>query len=79
MWFAMKFASEGHRIRGRLMIAAAVALGLAIAYLDSRPGWDDAGVTAFALLLFAGAFGVIVLYRPWVWTLAIGIWIPLLA
>jgi hypothetical protein len=76
---AMKFASEGYRIRGRLMFAAAVALGLAIAFLDSRPGWDDAGVTAFVLRLFAGVLGAIVPYRPWVWALAIGVWIPLRA
>lgn len=60
-----------------LLLAAAVLVGLAIAYVDSRPTWDDAGVTAFAILTAAGIFGLVSPHRPWVWALAIGIWIPL--
>lgn len=54
----------------------AVALGIAIAYVDSRPKWDDAGITAFSMLLSAGVLGLIGPQRPWLWALGIGIWIP---
>jgi len=33
----------------------AVIMGGVIAWFDTRPGWDDTGVTACALLLVAGA------------------------
>lgn len=33
----------------------ALMMGGVIAWVDTRPGWDDTGVTAFALLVVAGA------------------------
>ncbi len=60
----------------RSLLVAAVAVGLAIAYVDSRPGWDDAGITAFSMLLAAGLFGLIAPRRAWLWALAVGIWVP---
>ena len=67
-------------MRDKLLLVAAVLVGLAIAYIDSRPTWDDAGVTAFALVVSAGVCGLIDSQRPqrpWRWALATGIWIPL--
>ena len=61
----------------RVLLVLAIAIGLAIAYVDSRPTWDDAGITAFSLLLIAAIFGLIAPQRAWLWALAIGIWIPL--
>jgi hypothetical protein len=61
----------------RILFALALAIGLAIAYVDSRPTWDDAGITAVSLLLAAAIFGLIAPQRPWLWGVAIGIWIPL--
>ncbi|HUR32360.1 MAG TPA: hypothetical protein VM032_01100 [Vicinamibacterales bacterium] len=58
---------------------AAIALGLGIAYVDSRPYWDDTGVTTFALFTFAGFLGFLVPHRVWLMALGIGIWIPALA
>jgi hypothetical protein len=55
----------------------AVALGLLIAYVDSRPSWDDTGVTAAAVLLTCALFGAAGPRRPWLWALAVGLWIPL--
>src|SRR5208282_2665276 len=69
-------AVEAGRHRG-LTLEAAVALGIAIAYVDSRPNWDDAGITAGSMLLSAGLMGLIGPQRPWLWALGIGIWIPL--
>ena len=60
----------------RVVLVAAITVGLAIAYVDSRPHWDDAGITAFSMLVAAGVFGLIAPRRPWLWALAVGIWIP---
>ena len=60
----------------RLVAVLASLVGLAIAYVDSRPHWDDTGITAGSMLLSAGLFGLIAPRRPWLWALAVGIWIP---
>jgi hypothetical protein len=59
-----------------LVMLAAVVLGLAIAYMDSRPSFDDAGITAGLMLISAGLLGLIAPQRPWLWALGVGIWIP---
>ena len=41
-----------------------VLVGIAIAWMDTRPRWDDAGVTAGALLV-AATFGGVLGVRPW--------------
>ena len=44
-------------MRTVILAIAAVAVGLAIAYVDSRPSWDDTGLTVVALVFaFAGAY-----------------------
>jgi len=58
------------------LLVAAVVIGLAIAWVDSRPHWDDAGITAGMLLLSAGALGIAEPRRPWLWALCVGVWIP---
>lgn len=60
-----------------VLLMVAVTMGVAIAWVDSRPHWDDAGIIAGSLLLSAGALGLIGPRRPWLWALAIGMWIPL--
>jgi hypothetical protein len=55
----------------------AVALGLSIAYMDSRPHFDDAGVTVAALTVGAVMLGMIGPERPWLWALGVGVWIPI--
>ncbi len=65
--------------RWRDVIAAIVAVGfgLAVAWMDSRPGFDATGITA-GLLLIAGAVAAFVSRRrPWLWALAAGMWVPL--
>jgi hypothetical protein len=69
-------AREEFVIMNRLLILASIVIGLAIAYIDSRPHWDDAGITAGLLLMSAGLLGLVAPQRPWLWALAIGIWIP---
>lgn len=64
----------------RLGVLLVVALGLGglVTYIDTRPTWDDTGVTAAALLVLSGGFGFLAPSRPWLWALTLGIWIPLL-
>ncbi len=58
------------------LFAVAVLFGLAVAYVDSRPHWDDAGITAGSLFALAAVLGSIAPERPWLWALGIGVWIP---
>lgn len=55
-----------------------IGIGLAIAYVDSQPNWDDAGITATMLLLLAALVSGVSARRPWLWAILIGAWIPLL-
>ncbi len=59
--------------------AAAVAVigGLLIAYLDSRPGFDDTGVTAVLVITVAAVAAAIGGTRPWLWAILVGGWTPL--
>jgi hypothetical protein len=38
--------------------------GIAVAWIDTRPGWDDTGVTACAVLIAAAA-GAFARVPPW--------------
>src|SRR4051794_3638136 len=60
-----------------LMLLPALAAGWALAYIDSRPTWDDTGLTAAALLACSALLGAVEPRRPWLWALAIGVWLPL--
>jgi hypothetical protein len=74
---AAKFAAGKNRTLHWVLLGAAIALGVAIAWVDSRPHWDDTGITAGSLLLSAGLLGLIGPRRPWLWALGIGLWVPL--
>jgi hypothetical protein len=63
---------------GKVLFVLALSSGALIAYLDSRPGWDDTGVTALALLLSCGLLGAAGPRRTWAWALAVGLWVPAL-
>ncbi|HVZ49144.1 MAG TPA: hypothetical protein VG916_10195 [Gemmatimonadaceae bacterium] len=53
------------------------AAGVAVAWIDSRPRWDDTGVTVGLLVLLAATCGMLVPRHAWRWALAVGLWIPL--
>lgn len=55
-----------------LLGAIAVAFGFIVAGLDSRPGWDDSGVTAGLLVVGAALAAALDGRRPWLWTLLVG-------
>jgi hypothetical protein len=66
------------RTRTVLLWIAALAAGAAILWIDSRPTWDDTGITAGLLLLTSAGFGMAEPRQPWRWGLAIGAWIPVM-
>jgi hypothetical protein len=59
------------------LVALALAVGVAVAWLDSRPGWDDTGITAGLLVLGTALVAVIDGRRPWLWTLVVGAPLPI--
>jgi hypothetical protein len=76
---ATAFAERSRGMRDRwllVLVPLALSFGLAIAYVDSSPGWDDTGVSAAAVLGASGFFGLLYPARPWMWALAVGVWIP---
>lgn len=61
-----------------ILLIVALALGFLVTYVDSRPNWDDTGVTAAAILVSCGLLGAAEPRQPWLWALAVGLWIPIL-
>jgi hypothetical protein len=61
----------------KLLLLFSLVSGLLIDYIDSHPTWDDTGITVFALLVAGGIIGLVVQRRPWLYALALGLWIPL--
>jgi len=74
---AARFAAERSRRLEWLMLAPALLTGLAIAWVDARPHWDDAGITAGMLLIGSAALGLGVTRRAWLIAVGVGVWIPL--
>ena len=60
----------------RWILLFAFLIGIGIAFIDSRPTWDDTGVTALALLGSAALLAAVAPRSPWLVGLCIGIWIP---
>jgi len=60
------------------LVAALVALaaGLCIAYVDSRPTWDDTGITVGALVAVAGVAAAVRPRSWWLIGLAVGLPVP---
>jgi uncharacterized RDD family membrane protein YckC len=58
-------------------ILIAITLGHFFAYIDSRPNFDDTGVLAVGIAITSAIFAAIYPRRPWLWALAVGIWLPL--
>ena len=75
---ASLFAEERIVMMQKILLVVALVFGLFIAYVDSRPTWDDTGITALAVLTSCGLLGMLGLKRPWQWALLIGVWIPLI-
>lgn len=74
---ASTFMNERISLMQKILLAIAVIAGLFFAYVDSRPTWDDTGITVGALLLTSGLLALIGFQRPWLLALAVGLWLPL--
>ncbi len=61
----------------KILLALAIMMGLFIAFVDSRPTWDDTGITAGMMLLSSGLLTLLGYRRPWLIALAISLWTPL--
>jgi hypothetical protein len=60
-----------------LSILLAIILGITIGWIDTRPHWDDTGVSVFMILVASAFCGYLSNKSPWLIALAVGIWIPL--
>jgi uncharacterized membrane protein len=60
-----------------LPLVLSIVLGIAIAWIDSRPNWDDTGVSVFMVLLAGLLCGYLASQKPWLIALAVSAWIPL--
>jgi hypothetical protein len=63
----------------KVYFLVAISIGMLIAWVDNQPNWDDTGVTVGVLLLVCAGFGALRPSHAWLWALAIGLWIPLIA
>ncbi len=70
------FEREGMLLMQKMLLGVAILTGLFIAFVDSRPTWDDTGITAGAMLLSSGLLTLLGYRRPWLIALAIGLWTP---
>jgi hypothetical protein len=59
-----------------LLVTVALALGAAITWIDTRPTWDDTGITAAMILVATSTLGFASPSRAWVFALAVAGWIP---
>jgi hypothetical protein len=64
-------------VRDGLAALVAIGVGSCIGYVDSRATWDDAGITAAALLAAAGLIGF-ARPRAW-WLVGLATGVPVLA
>lgn len=55
------------------LVLTAGLIGWGIGYMDTRPGWDDTGVTAGALLVFGAILGAAMPRFAWLSGLALGL------
>jgi hypothetical protein len=74
---AAQFYSERNDTVQKILAAIALISGILIAFVDSRPTWDDTGITVICLLAASGLLGILGPKRPWLWALLVGIWLPL--
>ena len=51
--------------------------GLLLGWIDSRPNWDDTGITAGMIFITTLLSGLVIPKRAWLWAVLVSIWIPL--
>ncbi len=63
--------------RDWILVVISILIGLIIAWIDTRPGWDDTGVEVGIILIGSAGCGLLSPRFAWLWALCIGIWAPL--
>jgi hypothetical protein len=76
MVHAMEGSVAARRSRDNIALIVAAIGGLAIAWIDTSPGWDDTGITAGLLVIGAGVAAGISGRRTWLWALLVGLPTP---
>ena len=66
------------RWREPLLAIVAAAAGVAIGWVDSRPAWDDTGITAVSLLGVSLLVAWLSGRWPLAWAVLVGVWTPIL-
>lgn len=61
-----------------VLLSLALLVGAAITWIDTRPTWDDTGVSAGMIFVATALLGASMPSRAWVWALAVAVWIPLI-
>jgi hypothetical protein len=61
----------------KLLVLIAIIIGHLFVYVDGRPNFDDTGVLAVSIAIVCAILAYLYPRRPWIWALAVGIWIPL--
>ena len=62
---------------GVIQLFLAITTGFIIAWIDSRPNWDDTGISVTMVFVAAIIFGYFTSQKPWLTALAVSLWIPL--
>lgn len=60
-----------------MLLAIGVVAGVALAYVDSLPKFDDTGILVGSLLLVSAVLTALGFRRPWLMATVVGLWIPL--
>jgi hypothetical protein len=74
---ATAFEKERQAPMQKILLTIGILAGLFIAYVDSRPTWDDTGITVGTMLLTSGLLTLLGYRRPWLIALTVGLWTPL--
>ena len=54
-------------------LTLSLGAGAFIGWMDSRPHWDDTGITVGAIVLSAGVLGILHPQKAWLWATLIGL------
>jgi uncharacterized membrane protein (DUF441 family) len=63
--------------RQTAVLILALVSGMMICWIDTRPAWDDTGITVGLILITSAILGTIEPKRAWLTAIAVGLWLPL--
>ncbi|HKK19894.1 MAG TPA: hypothetical protein VJ983_00355 [candidate division Zixibacteria bacterium] len=63
--------------RQTVVLLLAILAGTMICWIDTRPTWDDTGITVGLILITTAILGAVEPKRAWLTALAVGLWLPL--